>query len=96
MSDLLKHLMDAAPPAFPATVADAREFFRAKGLRGDKVDDVTLERIVTTIAEGRSLSFEDVTVMHQVTDLGDTCGCDSDHRIRGSAQDGKRIGYSRS
>jgi hypothetical protein len=95
MSDFLSQVMDASPPPFPSTLAAAREFIRRKGLHGERVDDAMLERIVTGIAGGRTLSHEEIAVMHQVTDLGDTCGCDSDHRIRGAAQDGKRIGYSR-
>lgn len=96
MSDPVEALLHDPPRPFPSTVAEAREFIRAKGLHGERVDDVTLERVVTRIAQGGSLAHEDVAVMHQVTDLGDTCGCDSDHRMRGSAKDGKRIGYSRS
>ncbi len=80
--------------AFPKDLEEARAFIKSKGLNANRIDDATLERIVSKVNGRQSLTPQEVSIIHRVTDLGDTCGCDSDHRIRGIARDGKKIGYS--
>lgn len=80
--------------SFPRSLYEAREFIRLKGLNSDRIDDETLKSIVDKINERKPLTPEEVSIIHSVVDLGDTCGCDSDHRMRGEAVDGKSIGYS--
>lgn len=80
--------------SFPRSLHEAREFIKLKGLNSDRIDDETLKSIVDKINGRQTLTPQEVFTIQRVTDLGDTCGCDSDHRIRGAASDGKSIGYS--
>jgi len=79
---------------FPRNLSEAREFLEIKGLNSDLINDETLNSVVEKINGGKTLSADEISIMHSVADLGDTCGCDSDHRMRGEAVDGKNIGYS--
>ena len=80
--------------SFPRSLYEAREFIRLKGLNSYRIDDETLKSIVDKVNGRKTLTPEEISIIHRVTDLGDTCGCDSDHRMRGEAVDGKSIGYS--
>ncbi|NIR48624.1 hypothetical protein GWO43_09310 [candidate division KSB1 bacterium] len=44
----------------------------------DEIDPKILEKI----KQGIELTKEERRLVQKITDLGDTCGCDSDHRIR--------------
>lgn len=80
--------------AFPRNLDEAKEFIRLKGLNLEKIDDETLNNIVDKVNGKQTLTSHEISVIHRVVDLGDTCGSDSDHRIRGEATNGKGIGYS--
>ena len=44
----------------------------------DEIDPLILKKIEDDV----ELTKEEVLMVRKITDLGDTCGCDSDHRIR--------------
>ncbi|MFZ3090598.1 MAG: hypothetical protein WA240_08255 [Nitrospirota bacterium] len=80
--------------SFPRNLEEVREFINVKGLNSERIDDETLKEIVEKINGKQTLTPQEISAIHSVVDLGDTCGCDSDHRMRGEAVDGKSIGYS--
>jgi len=95
MDKLVKGVLDIPRfGSFPQNLNKAREFIKLKGLNSELIDDETLAAIVDKVNKKQSLTSEEIRIMHDVVDLGDTCGCDSDHRIRGEVGDGKSIGYS--
>lgn len=95
MDRLAKKIIDVPRfSSFPKNIDEAREFIKVKGLNSERIDDETLKGIVDKVNRKQTLTPQDVSIIHNVADLGDTCGCDSDHRIRGEADDGKAIAYS--
>lgn len=79
---------------FPESLEELKLFFLEKGMPLNGIDDVTLQRIAENVSRKEQLVADDISAIHRILDLGDTCGCDSDHRIRGRGNDGKKIGYS--
>lgn len=95
MNMFIKERFEAkAFEAFPRSLEEAREFFRLKCLSAEGIDEETLRSVVDKVARGDGFSKEEIIAMHSIVDLGDTCGCDSDHRMRGEASDGKTVGYA--
>lgn len=80
---------------FPKTLDDAKHFFEARGFDSSTINEALIKSGVEKVNKGESLTQAEIQAFHDVFDLGDTCGCDSDHRLRGSAVNEERLNYSR-
>ncbi len=83
------------PAGFPGNVTEMKDFLLAKGFELENLDSDKLSRVVYKLNQHQRLDSKEMEFVHGLVDLGDTCGCDSDHRIRDMVDDGKKIGYSR-
>lgn len=70
------------PRTFPRTVSEAHEFLARRLLNASAIDDELLSAIVDKLSRNTPLSAVEIFAMRRVTDIGDTCTCDTDHRIR--------------
>ena len=81
--------------SLPENYSEALAFFKAKGFDTELVEEKALTIALNKLKRNERLSRMDLEVFHQVVDVGDTCGCDNDHRWRGKDwTDKKMIGYS--
>ena len=68
--------------AFPRTIHEAHRFLSQRLLKAQAIDEATLSSIVEKLVHDEPLTTVEVSAMRQVTDIGDICTCDTDHRIR--------------
>jgi len=80
---------------FPRNLDEMKGFLLAKGFELENLDSDGLSHIIHKVNQREKLNTEEIKLVHDLVDLGDTCGCDSDHRIRDNMDDGKKIGYAR-
>ncbi len=97
MNDYVESLLNVQKfTDVPKTYNGIKEFFKAKGFDSYLIDEPELKDALATINSGVQLSGEQCAIFHQILDLGDTCGCDNDHRMRGMHfKDQKSAGYSK-
>lgn len=70
--------------SFPKTLSEMRQFIELKQLSHnyEEKNNALLESIIVKVNNNQPLSNQEFDFIHRIVDLGDTCGCDSDHRIR--------------
>lgn len=69
---------------FPKTLTEMHQFIESKQLNYiyEEKNEVLLKTIISKINNNIPLTNEEINFIHLLLDLGDTCGCDTDHRIR--------------
>lgn len=70
--------------SFPKTHSEMLQFIELKQLSHnyDEKNNDILESIIVRVNNNQPLSNQELDFIHRIVDLGDTCGCDTDHRIR--------------
>ena len=83
--------------ALPASVEEAERFLRAKGFDALPSLRDAMERAIGKLNRDEPLDDDDLAVFHRLFDVGDTCGCDNDHRMRGKSyfNDERKVGFAR-
>jgi hypothetical protein len=79
----------------PETVGEFKLFLKAKGMPVEKMTNAQIETAVQCLLNNKPLPKNVRTALYRLLDLGDSCGCDSDHRIRNRETKSKKISYAR-
>lgn len=67
---------------FPKTLDALRVFIAERSFNLDRVDDALCGVIVRKVADGDlRFSPEEIALMRRISDIGDVCTCDTDHRV---------------
>lgn len=79
----------------PETVGEFKLFMKAKGMPVEKMTDAQIEAAVQCLLKNKPLPKNVRITVYKMLDLGDSCGCDSDHRLRNRETKSKKISYAK-
>ncbi len=69
-------------PNFPRTLEEFRVFISEHLFNVEEIDDALCSSVIEKInTKNYSFSDAEIAVMRRISNIGDVCTCDTDHRI---------------